>query len=235
MARSTPSCGWRKRRRPALSEQDRQGGARDRLAHISHHFLSDKEETAPPFRLTLLGATPCTTLLRPALAQALCRLAVPAVHLPAAEDGVCATYKRSHTPPEEAVVALTLLMQETADLPAPDRHGRLLLMVGSTPPELEQAYLFCKQLLASRHALLPGITFTHCPGRQQAEQCFYQLAGAVQRFLGQPLLSYTYLPPAEPDHSTWRQQVLNLADLIAADWRQHCTSSTATTTDIGRT
>ncbi len=234
MARSIPSSRWRRPRRPALSEQDKQGGARERLARISHHFLSDEEETAPPFRLTLLGATPCTALLRPALAQALCRLAVPAVHLPAAEDGVCATYKRGGTPPAGAV-ALTLLMRETTDLHSPGHLGRLLLMVGSTPPELAQAYLFCKRLLASGQAGLPGITFTHCPGRRQAEQYFYQLAGAVQRFLGQTLLSYAYLPPAEPDHSTWRQQILNLADLIAADWRQHCTSSTATTTDIGRT
>ncbi len=190
-------------------------------------------ETPAPFRLTLLGTTHCTALLRPALAQALCRLGVPAVQLPAAGDGVCATFKMDDTGTERAA-RLTLLAREPADQPAMDSDGRLLLMVGTRTSELERAYLFCKQL-TSHHAALPGITFTGCCGREQAEQCFYQLANAVQRFLGRPLLSYAYLPPLEPDPGAWHQQIQHLAALIATDWHEHHASSAAITTDIGRT
>jgi len=191
-------------------------------------------ETPAPFRLTLLGPAPCTALLRPALAQALCRLEIPAVQLPAAGDGVCATFKRDDTGTEQAA-PLTLLARESTDLPTMDNDGRLLLMAGTRTSELERAYLFCKQLLASRHAALPGITLSGCCRQDQAEQCFYQLANAVRRFLGKPLLSYAYLPPLEPDLGAWHRQIQHLATLIATDWHEHHASSTATTTDRGRT
>ncbi len=199
--------------------EDTPTAARQRLACISHHFLSEAQS---PLRLHLLQparARPYAADLPLALARALCRAGFAAVTLAGHAGDIQAECR--HPAADAGAGNLALRTWQPGELP-PAEAGHLLLFAEPATEGLEQAYLLCKRLLARQQPAWLGVTLCHCADLAEAQQAYRRLATAARRFLDAAPASCGYLPTRR-DESLWESQLHNVAALLAGDLAQPAT------------
>lgn len=227
-------------------EQEQQGtlNARERLAQISHHFLSDTEAAGAggtiAVRLAVLAvqdslrALPVHGLAR---ALALRGRAVSIVDL---TDGLVSLMRPAVAPEHlseqaqpsagtgasvPAIPGLDIwcdldTLMVVAQRPEPQLSGcdSVLLPVPCDPQGMYRAYDGAKRLLSCARPSTLGVTITGATGPAQAEAAFDKFARATMRFLGVTPSSYAYLDgTADADQNAI--QLSNIAALLLEDWR----------------
>lgn len=227
-------------------EQEQQGtlDARERLARISHHFLSDTEPAATGGTITVRLAvltvrdTPQTLPVHDlARALALRGRAVSVVDL---ADGLVSSIRPAVAPEKLAeqvrppagagASAPTTPGLDTrcdidtlmvvAQRPEPQLSGcdSVLLPVPYDPQGMYRAYDGAKRLLGCARPPTLGVTITGATGRAEAEAAFEKFARATMRFLEITPTSYAYLDgAADADQQT--AQLSSIAALLLEDWR----------------
>ncbi len=197
----------------AVPGGDTPTAARQRLARISHHFLS---EARPPRCLHLLQpdrSRPHAGDMPLALARALCRAGFAVVTLAGHAGDIQAECR--HPGADPGAGSLALRTWRPGELPPADAD-HLLLFAEPTTEGLEQAYLLCKRLLVRQAPAWLGVTLCHCADLAEAQQAYRRLATAARRFLDAAPASCGYLPTRR-DESLWESQLRNVAALLAED------------------
>lgn len=221
-------------------EKEQQGilNARERLAQISHHFLSDAESrvagaaTAPGMRVAVLddpdapGALPVEGLARILAARG------RVVSMFDAAAGLVSVIRSVETPetphaPDSAPsidaaggagnpdTVLVMARHPTAHLAG---CATVLLALPCEPAGMCRAYARIKPLMRSPGAPALGVTVTGAADRAAAQACFDKFARAALGFLGVRALSYGYLG-APQDTGLRSAELADIAELLLADWR----------------
>ncbi|HEX9627415.1 MAG TPA: hypothetical protein VGA00_10810 [Acidiferrobacterales bacterium] len=179
------------------------GGARERLARISHHFLSEPERTAVPAPSLLpvllddaaqdalvyglaqtchaRGTVTRVLHVEPRLRAAdprsspLYELAAPAALARRVEEELSGT----KLPPDLCLIPLT-----DDAVPALADYTHVMLYVPATPEATLQAYLRIKRLLGANPDVAPGVVMLTGDNRDDSHALFDKLAAAGRRFLG---------------------------------------------------
>jgi len=200
----------------AAEEQQGSLSAKDRLAQISHHFLSEEEDirTTPGHGMVSWGLVSPSTmnLFGPwqAIGRALATQGVPplvidttAVPVTAAWildiadsgtnlDGLAVTYRHrvSTTDVEPPVCLVIASLSKHTVLRACDG---ILVPARADPSGLRAAYGTLKELSALVPKATVGVVVTDVADEDAARQAFGVLSVACQRFLGIQIGSFGYL------------------------------------------
>lgn len=172
--------------------------ARDRLAQISHHFLSDDdasveqecvEEESEQFQKNdvytvalLKTATDDDELPVFLLSQQL------AAHGHSAAILDCATRQLG-----DKLYDVHFLLVDTPESSCLSSVNKVLVTAPATPEGLKRTYISIKQLASHHNEAQVGVTITGVSDVSSAEYYFNRLATAVHQFLGRNLLNYGYL------------------------------------------
>jgi len=200
----------------AVEEQHGSLSAKDRLAQISHHFLSEEEDirTTPGHRIVSWGlVSPSTMNLfgpwqaigRALAAQGLAPLVIDTTAIPVTAawildiadsgsnlDGLAVTYRHrvSATGVEPGVCLVIANLSKRTALRACDG---ILVPACADPTGLRAAYGALKELSALMPKVAVGVVVTDVADEDAARRAFGVLSVACQRFLGIQIGSFGYL------------------------------------------
>jgi hypothetical protein len=221
--------------------------ARDRLAQISHHFLSDddgnddagsdyKESKQAPkndvYTLAVLNMeNDGEELPVSLLSQQLAARGRSATILDSSAGMNMASSIRR---PDNKSHDVHFLLVDTPESSCLSFANKILLTAPATPEGIQRTYISIKQLAAHHKTVQVGVTITGTSDAIRAEDCFNRLATAVNRFLERDLLSYGYLPapsgisgqtkvPHTAQMSLTRSGITIIAKLISdeiGEWEQ---------------
>lgn len=219
-----------------MAEGQQQGTyhARDRLARISHHFLSEAEnlgiDHAADLRLAVFDDPDARGRLSiDALARALA-LEGREVGVIDPPTGLVSLVRAAAAP--EPVVATAPTMDATRApwkidtlLIAASRAGKqlegcssVLLPLPCSRAGMRRAFARLKSLMQDARPPLLGVTVIGAADRASAEACFDRFARATVKFLGLTPQSYAYTGAlAHTDRQV--AQLKTIAQLLLQDWQ----------------
>lgn len=223
--------------------------ARERLARISHHFLSEDEQRgaadAPLFFLAAPSLDAGRHCLTPEhLAGAFARAGRSVAAFDGRGEGPSFLYP-PRAPSEHPGTArhdgrIRQLLaggrpQAPPDIVVTTRMAPIALEAGdfavtllAVPPDCEgmrRAFVDLKRLTAGAgpRPNVIGVTVCDALDQAQAERCFERFALAAYRFLGLTLPSYGWLPPAHGSAAAGDHagtaHLSDIVDLLLDDWR----------------
>ena len=196
---------------------------RDRLAQISHHFLSDEEvinkegsEQAPTsdvYTLALLNMTndddelPVFLLSQQLAAHGYSAaildnttgMKMVSSMIDSQQTGTVRDGLYHHTLDDvtrqldNKPYDVHFLLVDTPESSCLSSVNKVLVAASATPEGLRRAYISIKQLTSDHNEAQVGVTITGVTDVSRAEYCFNRLETAVHQFLGRNLLSYGYL------------------------------------------
>lgn len=216
-----------------IPPQKPQTRAGQRLARISHHFLSESQAeepqnnsrtTAP--QIFVIADNPSQPFPTATLATQLarhgihCEIHTPDQEIVRVQSAISTTATGNFNHRDEPVTVQ--LISGHPEKTAQDNHT-LILPTPATAEGLRQSYLHIKHHVQQTRPLRIGITLTGTDDRAQAKYCFNALQQACQQLLSheisQMLCSYGLLK--HPQHHSCSQELSGIARLIIND----CTTS----------
>lgn len=177
--------------------------ARQRLAEISHHFLSNVDESAAekvpaqgPSQYTIGLINHHASLPHLRLAEALAQEDLT-VSIEAHDSVTRAIFHNHNSPPliadNESLPSqsITLKLYNTTLPSKQDLHNLLLLPAQASKEGLRQAFIHLKKLGIQHQSI--GATIIDSPDSRTAHHCFNQLARASHDFLNRSICSFSFL------------------------------------------
>lgn len=171
------------------------GQGDQRLARISHHFLSEEPVQPRPAehrhtRVITIAALPGRPFPTLALAAIMVRRGIDCTIREAGQSPIQLRPVDAGPAHEHRQQALRLAISHAPDGGSTDHTDMLLLAVPASATGLREGFIRLKRYLGVLHPPRVGVTLLDCDDPERARRHFGQLRQACRRFLATELNSY---------------------------------------------